>query len=195
MRSHPPAHTFGQLCRLQTSVTSRCPSPWTKGCTNMGHATPLLLHELPYAGDSTHLLQPVPSAAGCSACHAACAWVLVKRMTSALQLPNGAGQGSITRRFSRLMLTHQRLAQTLAGAESEELPYTEEFFLPGSGASRGLTSSDLEASRTQTWDDATATVSIDDVDKPGPHRLMSLCATLQAGSSACAAYGKPPQEL
>ena len=43
----------------------------------------------------------------------------------------------------------------------------EEFFLPGSGASRGLTSADLEASRTQTWDDPVATVSIDDVDKPG----------------------------
>ena len=55
----------------------------------------------------------------------------------------------------------------LAGAESEELPYTEEFFLPGSGATWGLTSQDLEASRTATWDDNTATVSIDDVEKPG----------------------------
>jgi hypothetical protein len=52
-------------------------------------------------------------------------------------------------------------------SDGEELPYTEEFFLPGSGASRGLTSQDLEASRTQTWDDPVATVSIDDVDKPG----------------------------
>ena len=54
-----------------------------------------------------------------------------------------------------------------ADSDGEELPYTEEFFLPGSGASRGLTSQDLEASRTQTWDDPVATVSIDDVDKPG----------------------------
>jgi len=54
-----------------------------------------------------------------------------------------------------------------AGTASEELPYVEEFFLPGSGASRGLTSTDLEANRTQTWDDVIATVSIDDVEKPG----------------------------
>lgn len=68
-----------------------------------------------------------------------------------------------------------------AGPSSEELPYTEEFFLPGSGASRGLTSQDLEASRTQTWDDATATVSIDDVDKPGPHTfVLGFAASQQA---------------
>ena len=36
-----------------------------------------------------------------------------------------------------------------AGPASEELPYTEEFFLPGSGATRGLTSQDLETMRTQ----------------------------------------------
>lgn len=64
-----------------------------------------------------------------------------------------------------------------AGAGSEELPYTEEFFLPGSGASRGLTSTDLEASRTATWDDVVATVSIDDVEKPGAVNCGSrLCA-------------------
>ena len=35
---------------------------------------------------------------------------------------------------------------------SEELPYTEEFFLPYSGASRGLTSQDLETQRTMDSD-------------------------------------------
>jgi len=48
----------------------------------------------------------------------------------------------------------------------EELPTTEEFFLPGSGASRGLTSQDLEASRTATWDDNMTT--IEDLEPPGP---------------------------
>jgi len=63
-------------------------------------------------------------------------------------------------------------AEAFAGLE-EELPYTEEFFLPGSGAARGLTSADLEVSRTQTWDDVIATVSIDDVEKPGEKPRMT----------------------
>lgn len=58
------------------------------------------------------------------------------------------------------MMTH-----LCAGPESEELPTTEEFFLPGSGASRGLTSLDLETNRTATWDDNT--VTIDDLEAPG----------------------------
>ncbi len=57
-------------------------------------------------------------------------------------------------------------AQPVAGTGpgSEELPTTEEFFLPGSGASRGLTSADLEASRTATWDDNMATLNSLDAD-------------------------------
>jgi hypothetical protein len=151
----------------------------TEGHTNKGHARELCTR------DSAHPLQCTPVAAGCSACHATCAWVFIERMASALQpTSNGARQGLVARRPPWLTLTHRHLANTLAGPDSEELPYTEEFFLPGSGASRGLTSSDLEASRTQTWDDATATVSIDDVDKPGPHSLTPLCAAPQAGSPA-----------
>ena len=42
-----------------------------------------------------------------------------------------------------------------AGPASEELPFTEEFFLPGSGATRGLTSQDLETMRTQVGRSAT----------------------------------------
>lgn len=51
------------------------------------------------------------------------------------------------------------------GEDAEELPTTEEFFLPGSGASRGLTSQDLEVSRTATWEDNM--VTIDDLEGPG----------------------------
>jgi hypothetical protein len=44
-------------------------------------------------------------------------------------------------------------------------PTVEEFFLPGSGAALGLTSQDLEVSRTATWEDNLAT--IDDIEPPG----------------------------
>ena len=51
------------------------------------------------------------------------------------------------------------------GTASYEAPTEEEFFLPGSGAALGMSSADLEASRTATWDDNMAT--IDEVEPPG----------------------------
>lgn len=52
------------------------------------------------------------------------------------------------------------------GLAYDEPPTVEEFFLPGSGAALGLTSQDLETSRTATWDDNLST--IDDIEPPGP---------------------------
>ncbi len=59
-----------------------------------------------------------------------------------------------------------------AGTASYEAPTEEEFFLPGSGAALGMSSADLEASRTATWDDNMAT--IDDVEPPGALRYGTL---------------------
>lgn len=69
-----------------------------------------------------------------------------------------------------------------AGPDSEELPATEEFFLPGSGASLGLTPSDLEAGRTATWDDNTLT--IDDLEAPGDLLHTSVTLTYRMNTLA-----------
>lgn len=77
------------------------------------------------------------------------------------------------------MVTNNLMIENLfTGPYAEELPTTEEFFLPGSGASRGLTSQDLEASRTATWDDNMATM--DDVDRPG---ALQHSASFQSGGA------------
>ncbi len=67
----------------------------------------------------------------------------------------------------------KRGAAGFTNSASDESPMAEEFFLPGSGASLGLTSADLEASRTATWDDAMATM--EDIEAPGqrPTRVES----------------------
>ena len=62
------------------------------------------------------------------------------------------------------------------------------FFLPGSGASRGLTSQDLEVSRTDTWDDNT--VTIDEVEKPG--EPASLLLQIRWAAAKLASYARHP---